>query len=101
MSGNPSWSIVASSNGKSSMRSVVITGSVVIHQAYQKIQDFKKFSANGQYIAKSGLDIPLGASATQVKEIGKQIFKRWGEKGLERITKMHFKTVQEILMEAK
>ena len=53
------------------------------------------------YTAKSGLDIPLGASAAQVKEIGKQIFRRWGEKGLERIAKMHFKTVQEILMETK
>lgn len=53
------------------------------------------------YSAKSGLEIPLGASATQVKEIGKQILRRWGEKGLERIAKMHFKTVQEILTEAK
>jgi ribonuclease HIII len=53
------------------------------------------------YTAKSGLDIPLGASAAQIKEIGRQILKRWGEKGLERIAKMHFKTVQEILTEAK
>jgi len=53
------------------------------------------------YNAKSGLDIPLGASATQVKEIGKQVFRRWGEKGLERIAKMHFKTVQEILTETR
>lgn len=53
------------------------------------------------YIAKSGLDIPLGASATQIREIGKQIFRRWGEKGLARIAKMHFKTVQEIMIEAK
>jgi ribonuclease HIII len=51
------------------------------------------------YNDRSGLAIPLGASATQVKEIGKQIFRRWGEKGLQRIAKMHFKTVQEILME--
>lgn len=53
------------------------------------------------YVSKSGLDVPLGASAIQVKEIGKQIFKRWGKNGLERIAKMHFKTVQEILLEAK
>jgi len=36
------------SKGKSSMRSVVMIGSVVIHQAYQEIHDFKYFSANGQ-----------------------------------------------------
>lgn len=53
------------------------------------------------YTVKSGLEIPLGASAVQVKEIGKQIFRRWGEKGLARIAKMHFKPVQEILTEAK
>jgi hypothetical protein len=40
--------MVASNNGKSSMRSVVMLGSVVIHQAYQEIHDFKNFSANGQ-----------------------------------------------------
>jgi ribonuclease HIII len=53
------------------------------------------------YTNKSGLEIPLGASAAQVKEIGRQIYKRWGEKGLARIAKMHFKTVQEILLEMK
>jgi ribonuclease HIII len=51
------------------------------------------------YTHKSGLKIPLGASASQVKEIGKQIYRRWGKPGLERIAKMHFKTVQEIISE--
>jgi hypothetical protein len=40
--------MTASSNGKSSTRSDVMIGSVVIHQAYQEIHDFKIFSANGQ-----------------------------------------------------
>jgi len=48
MSGIPYWSMAASCNGKSSMRSDVIMGSVVIHHAYQQIHDFKNFSANGQ-----------------------------------------------------
>lgn len=51
------------------------------------------------YTRKAGVTIPLGASATQVKEIGKLIYKRWGERGLERIAKMHFKTIQEIVSE--
>ena len=52
-----------------------------------------------EYTRKSGLEIPLGASASQVKEIGKQIYRRWGKPGLERIAKMHFKTIQEIMTE--
>ncbi|MEM4204518.1 MAG: ribonuclease HIII [Candidatus Methanomethylicaceae archaeon] len=52
------------------------------------------------YTQKAGIDIPLGASANQVKEIGKQIYRRWGRRGLERIAKMHFKTIQEIISEA-
>lgn len=51
------------------------------------------------YSAKSGLDIPLGASADQVKEIGRRIYRRWGKRGLERIAKMHFKTIHEIISE--
>lgn len=51
------------------------------------------------YTRKAGVTIPLGASATQVKEIGKFIYRRWGERGLERIAKMHFKTIQEIIGE--
>ena len=35
------------------MRSDVIMGSVVIHQAYQEIHDFKIFSANGQLICRN------------------------------------------------
>ena len=52
-----------------------------------------------EYTIKSSLQIPLGASASQVKEIGKQIYRRWGKAGLERIAKMHFKTIQEIIFE--
>lgn len=51
------------------------------------------------YTQKAGIEIPLGASASQVKEIGKQIYRRWGQRGLERIAKMHFKTIQEIISE--
>jgi ribonuclease HIII len=51
------------------------------------------------YAQKAGLEIPLGASASQVKEIGKRIYRRWGRRGLERIAKMHFKTIQEIISE--
>lgn len=51
------------------------------------------------YTQKAGIEIPLGASASQVKEIGKKIYRRWGRRGLERIAKMHFKTIQEIISE--
>lgn len=51
------------------------------------------------YTRKAGIEIPLGASASQVKEIGRQIYQRWGRRGLERIAKMHFKTIQEIISE--
>ena len=53
------------------------------------------------FTSKVGVDIPLGTSAAEVKNIGRQIYKRWGKQGLERIAKMHFKTIQEIFKEAK
>lgn len=53
------------------------------------------------YTSKAGIDIPLGTSAAEVKNIGKQIYRRWGKQGLERIAKMHFKTIQEIMSETK
>jgi len=56
-------------------------------------------TAMQDYTQKAGFEIPLGASASQVKEIGKRIYRRWGRSGLERIAKMHFKTVQEIISE--
>ena len=56
-------------------------------------------TAMQDYTQKSGLEIPLGSSARQVKEIGKQIYRRWGRQGLERIAKMHFKTIQELISE--
>lgn len=51
------------------------------------------------YTQKAGIEIPLGSSASQVKEIGRQIYWRWGRQGLERIAKMHFKTILEIISE--
>lgn len=51
------------------------------------------------YSQKGRIEIPLGASSSRVKEIGKQIYRRWGRQGLERIAKMHFKTIQEIISE--
>jgi ribonuclease HIII len=54
-----------------------------------------------EYTSKAGIDIPLGTSAAEVKIIGKEIYRRWGKPGLERIAKMHFKTIQEIISEAK
>jgi ribonuclease HIII len=53
------------------------------------------------YTVKAGIDIPLGASADEVTKIGREIFKRWGKSGLERIAKMHFKPIQEIMSETK
>jgi len=53
------------------------------------------------YTKKAGIDIPLGTSAAEVKNIGKQIYRQWGKPGLERIAKMHFKTIQEIMAETK
>lgn len=58
-------------------------------------------SAIKDYSRKAGVTIPLGASPAQVKEIGKLIYRRWGERGLERIAKMHFKTIQEIIAEVE
>jgi len=51
------------------------------------------------FTEKAGIEIPRGASASRVKQIGKQIYRRWGLQGLQRIAKMHFKTVQEIISE--
>lgn len=42
--------MTASRNGKSSIRSDVMIGSVVIHQAYQEIHVFKNFAANRQVL---------------------------------------------------
>jgi ribonuclease HIII len=52
-----------------------------------------------EYTSKSGIEIPLGSSSPQVKAVGIQIYRRWGRKGLERIAKMHFKTINEITSE--
>lgn len=54
-----------------------------------------------KYTKEIGVEIPLGASPDQVREVGKQVYRRWGREGLERLTKIHFKTVQEIINEAE
>jgi len=51
------------------------------------------------YSRQFGLNIPLGASDSQVKEVGRYIYRRWGRPGLEQVAKMHFKTVREIIAE--
>jgi ribonuclease HIII len=56
-------------------------------------------TAMQEYTEKSGIHIPLGSSSSHVKEVGRQIYRRWGRRGLERIAKMHFKTIQEIILE--
>ncbi len=56
-------------------------------------------TAMQHYTEKAGFEIPFGASANRVKEVGKQIYRRWGRRGLERIAKMHFKTVQQLISE--
>lgn len=58
-------------------------------------------TAMRDYTYKAGINIPLGTSATEVKEIGIEVYRRWGKQGLERIAKMHFKTIQEIMRESK
>lgn len=52
-----------------------------------------------EHSQQTGLRIPFGASASEVKEVGKIIYRRWGWEGLERLAKMHFKTIQEIINE--
>ncbi len=56
-------------------------------------------AAINDYTAKAKVKIPLGASAEQVKAVARVIYRKWGRRGLERITKMHFKTVAEIIAE--
>lgn len=71
----------------------VAAASILARAAFvEAIQDFSR---------KSGLIIPLGSSAEEVKEVAKIIYRRWGKKGLERIAKMHFKTIREIINEVK
>ena len=49
------------------------------------------------YRVKTGLPIPLGASAPEVVEIGQEIVRRWGAAGLARIAKMNFRTTGKVL----
>jgi ribonuclease HIII len=45
---------------------------------------------------KAEMDVPLGSSSPKVVQVGRAIVRRWGEKGLERIAKLHFKTTDQI-----
>lgn len=49
------------------------------------------------YRAKAGLDIPLGGSSPELITVGQTIVRKWGDKALRRIAKMHFKTTQKII----
>jgi ribonuclease HIII len=51
------------------------------------------------YSQEIGLDLPLGASASSIKEIIQQVYRQRGEPALMHIAKMHFKTVQEAIAE--
>lgn len=50
-----------------------------------------------EYETKSGIKIPIGSSSPNVIKIGKLVYNRWGRNGLERIAKMHFKTINAII----
>ncbi|MGB5056865.1 MAG: ribonuclease HIII [Nitrospirales bacterium] len=41
--------------------------------------------------------IPRGGSSFEIKQVGKMIFERLGREGLEKIAKMHFKTVSKMM----
>ena len=43
-----------------------------------------------------GVELPKGASQ-KVLETGRQIYQKYGEQGLKKVAKMHFKTTSEIL----
>jgi ribonuclease HIII len=56
-------------------------------------------AAMDEFAARAGMTIPRGASAPEVKVALRRIHARWGMRGLERIAKMHFKTVRDVLAE--
>ncbi len=53
------------------------------------------------YTIKSGIEIPRGSSSHEVKKVADRIYDKWGLKGLERICKMHFKTIKQVISEGK
>jgi ribonuclease HIII len=73
---------------------MAVAGASILARAafVESIQEFSQ---------KSGLKIPLGSSAEEVREVAKIIYRKWGIRGLERIAKMHFKTIREITEEVK
>jgi ribonuclease HIII len=67
----------------------VAAASILAREAFvASIKDFR---------VKSGLDIPLGATNSDVVPVAKEIVKRWGAEGLRRSVKMHFKTTRKVL----
>lgn len=71
----------------------VAAASIVARAAFRR--------AMNKYNEDLAIDIPLGASSPQVKEVGRQILRRWGQKGLTQVAKMHFKTIREIMEEER
>lgn len=51
------------------------------------------------YSVRAGVQIPRGASAPEVTATLRLLHARWGVRGLERIAKMHFRTVQAVMAE--
>jgi len=49
------------------------------------------------YTKKSGIEIPRGSSSPEVLKVAERIYSKWGEKGLQRICKMHFKTIKQVI----
>jgi ribonuclease HIII len=54
-------------------------------------------AAMDEYAHKLGCAVPLGASDPQIVPFGREIVRRWGARGLERIAKLHFQPVAEML----
>lgn len=53
-----------------------------------------------EYSREIGLKLPLGAATGPIEETARQIYRRWGRQGLERVAKLHFAPVQKVLAEA-
>lgn len=51
------------------------------------------------YGQEIGMRLPLGAATDQVEEAVRQVYRRWGQQGLERVAKMHFASIQKVLAE--
>jgi len=52
------------------------------------------------YVQETGFQIPLGAATPRIEAAAREIYRRGGRPELERIAKMHFQPVQNVLAEA-